>query len=155
MRTYEAPTEAPPDVAWRLLARPAEWRRWSPHVRGAWGLGEPEVEPGELGAARLLGVVPIPARITGKRARRRWAWRVGMVVEMVHRVEPRPDGGATVAVDVIAPAALERPLALAYGPLIDFSLRRLARAAEADFSAAPTAATGAGTPSPPAAPGRP
>ena len=73
---------------------------------------------------------------------------------MVHRVEPRPDGGATVAVDVIAPAALERPLALAYGPLIDFSLRRLARAAEA-VSAAPTAATGAGTPSPPAVPGRP
>ena len=80
-----------------------------------------------MGAARLLGVVPVPARIVGKRAGRSWAWRVGFgLVEMVHRVEPRPEGGATVAVDLIAPAPLERSLALAYGPLIELSLRRLA-----------------------------
>jgi hypothetical protein len=131
MRTFTATTSAPPEAAWPLLARPDCWARWSPHVRGAWRLGAPEVRRGAVGAARLLGVVPVPARIVGKRAGRSWAWRVGFgLVEMVHRVEARPEGGATVAVDLIAPAPLERSLALAYGPLIELSLRRLAREAE-------------------------
>ena len=73
--------------------------------------------------------MPVPARIVGKRDGRSWTWRVG-AVEMVHRVEPRADGGATVAVDLIAPGPLEPALALAYGPLIDVSLRRLAQEAE-------------------------
>lgn len=131
MRTFSAATSAPPQVAWDLIARPGDWGRWSPHVRGAWGLGTPEVARGAAGAARLLGVVPVPARITGKRTGRSWSWRVGFgVVEMVHRVEARPGGGATVSIDLIAPGPLERALALAYGPLIDVSLRRLAHAAE-------------------------
>jgi len=135
MRTFTAETAAPPAAAWRLLARPEDWARWSPHVRGAWGLGSPEVRTGATGAARLLGVVPVPARVTGKRPGRTWSWRVGFgAVEMVHRVEPRAGGGAIVAVDLIAPGPLEGTLARAYGPLIGFSLRRLARAAERDAS---------------------
>jgi polyketide cyclase/dehydrase/lipid transport protein len=129
MRTFTASTSAPPEVAWRLLARPADWGRWSPHVRGAWGLGDPEVRRGACGAARLLGVVPVPARVTGKRDGRSWSWRVGAVV-MTHRVERRAGGGATVAIDLTAPGPLERAVALAYGPLLDVSLRRLAREAE-------------------------
>jgi hypothetical protein len=35
-------------------------------VRGAWGLGSPEVREGAFGFARLLGVIPVPARITAK-----------------------------------------------------------------------------------------
>jgi hypothetical protein len=131
MRTFSAATVAPPDVVWDLVARPDAWGRWSPHVRGAWGLGAPEVRDGAMGAARLLGVLPVPARVTGKRAGRSWTWRVGLgLVEMVHRVEPRPGGGTTVSIDLIAPGALESVVALGYGPLIDVSLRRLARAAE-------------------------
>jgi Polyketide cyclase / dehydrase and lipid transport len=131
MRTFTAATAASPEAAWRLLASPSSWPRWSPHVRGAWNLGTPEVRRGAVGAARLLGVVPVPARIVGKRAGRSWTWRVGLgLVEMVHRVEPRPDGGATVAVDIIAPGPVERALAAAYGPLIELSLRRLAAQAE-------------------------
>jgi hypothetical protein len=133
MRTFEAPSAAPPEDAWRLLARPADWPRWAPHVRGAWGLGAPEVRKGAVGAARLLGVIPVPARIVGKRDGRSWTWRVGAgLVEMVHRVDARPGGGSTVAVDIIAPAPLDRALAIAYGPVIERSLRRLARAAEQD-----------------------
>lgn len=128
MRTFSARTSAPPDVAWRLLSRPAEWPLWSPHVRGAWNLGAPEVREGAAGAARLLGVVPVPARITAV-GERSWTWRVG-VVEMVHRVTARAGGGAVVAIDLSAPAAVEPALALAYGPLIDVSLHRLAQAAE-------------------------
>ena len=77
----------------------------------------------------VLGVVPVPARVTGKRAGRSWTWRVGPV-EMVHRVEPGADGGATVAIDLSAPGPLEPAIALAYGPLIEVSLHRLAQEAE-------------------------
>ena len=63
MLTYTARTSASPERAWALMARPWLWSRWAPHLRGAWGLGEPEVRPGARGAARLLGVVPVPARI--------------------------------------------------------------------------------------------
>lgn len=60
MRTWTAESKASPGAAWTLLARPEAWSAWAPHVRGAWGLGEPEVRERALGAARLLGVVPIP-----------------------------------------------------------------------------------------------
>ena len=128
MKTWAVETSAGPATAWRLLARPSEWAAWSPHVRGAWGLGAPEVEPGALGAARLFGAIPVPARITAKDAGRAYTWRVG-VVELSHRVEPRP-GGATVAIDLAAPGPLEPVLCAAYGPVIAWSLRRLAAAAE-------------------------
>ena len=129
VRTFSATSAAPPAAAWRLLARPGEWATWAPHVRGAWGLGDPEVREGARGAARLLGAVPVPARVVAKRDGRSWTWRLGLV-EMVHRVEPLADGGCEVAVDVIAPAPLERALAAAYGPVIAATLRRLARRAE-------------------------
>ena len=129
MKTYAVQTRADPAVAWALLARPAEWAAWSPHVRGAWGLGAPEVELGARGAARLFGAVPVPARITAKDPGRAYTWRVGVLV-LAHRVEPRP-GGATVAIDLSAPGPLEAVLAAAYGPVIAWSLRRLAAVAEA------------------------
>src|SRR3954447_831979 len=131
MRTWTADSQGSPDKAWARLARPEHWGDWAPHVRGAWALGAPEVRDGAMGAARLFGVLPVPARVSGKRAGRAWTWRVGLgLVEMVHRVESRPGGGTTVSIDLIAPGALEAALALAYGPLIDVSLRRLARVAE-------------------------
>jgi hypothetical protein len=128
MRTFSVYSSAPPATAWALLARPERWPEWAPHVRGAWGLGAPEVRDGALGAARLFGALPVPARIVAKRAGRSWTWRVGPV-EMVHRVEART-GGCEVAVDVIAPAPLERALAIAYGPVIAATLRRLAEVAQ-------------------------
>jgi len=130
MRTWTAESTAPPEAAWRLLARPDAWSRWAPHVRGAWGLGAPEVELGAVGAARLAGVLPVPARIVGKRPGRSWTWRVGLgLVEMVHRVEPSPGGGSVVAIDVLAPPPIERALAATYGPVIQATLERLARRA--------------------------
>jgi hypothetical protein len=128
MRTFSVHSSAPPETAWALLARPGRWPEWAPHVRGAWGLGTPEVRKGALGAARLFGALPVPARIVAKRPGRSWTWRVGPV-EMVHRVDPRA-GGCEVAIDVIAPAPLERALAAAYGPVIAVTLRRLAEVAQ-------------------------
>ena len=129
MLTYSARSSASPEAAWALIARPARWSEWAPHLRGAWGLGEPEVRVGALGAARLLGAVPVPARIIAKRTGRAWTWRVGPVV-MVHRVEPR-SAGSEIAVDLKAARPVEALLAVTYGPVVAALVRRLARVAEA------------------------
>jgi len=132
MRTWTEDSAGSPDLAWTLLSRPREWSTWAPHVRGAWGLGE-EVAAGSVGAVRLLGVVPVPVRITAVNPSpptRAWSWRVGVAVEMEHRVEPRAGGGCTVALDLRAPAPAEAALAAAYGPVISLTLRRLARVIE-------------------------
>ena len=128
MLTYEAACSAPARVAWPYLARPALWPAWAPHLRGAWGLGAPEVEVGARGAVRLLGVVPIPARIVAKDPESSWTWRVGPAT-LVHRVEPSAGGGSTVAIDLEAPAPLEAALGVTYGPVIRLLLRNLARVA--------------------------
>jgi polyketide cyclase/dehydrase/lipid transport protein len=127
MRTWTADSAASSRAAWALLARPEDWAEWAPHIRGAWGLGSPEVREGSFGAARLLGVIPVPARITAKRAGESWTWRVGPV-ELVHRVSER-EGGCTVAIDLRA-GVLEPAVAATYGPVIQLMLNRLARAAE-------------------------
>ena len=131
MLTYEARSAADPDTAWALMAEPRRWHEWAPHLRGAWGLGEPEVEPGRSGAARLLGVVPVPATIVAKdttSAERWWTWRVGPAT-LVHRVGPSPGGGSVVAVDIRAAAPVEAALRVTYGPVVALLVRNLARAA--------------------------
>jgi hypothetical protein len=125
--TCQAESPASPAEAWELLARPDRWHEWAPHVRGAWGLGEPEVEEGRRGYARLLGVLPVPARITEVREGSSWSWQVGPA-RMAHRVE-EAGGGCLVAVDIEAPAPLEAALRALYGPLVDLLLARLAEKA--------------------------
>ena len=125
MRRWSSDSTAPPPAAWRMIASPARWTEWAPHVRGAWGLGAPEVEDGARGAAKLLGVVPVPARITAVDPGRSWTWKVAETVTLVHRVEPRP-GGCTVSTELVAPAPLEAALAATYGPVIGWTMQRLA-----------------------------
>jgi hypothetical protein len=122
---YRVHSDAAAVDLWPLLARPDRWPEWAPHVRGAWRLGSPEVERGARGAARLLGVVPVPATIVRKRAGRSWAWRVGPV-EMDHRLVPQRRG-TTVEVTVKAPPPLELALKAAYGPVMKLALARLAK----------------------------
>jgi hypothetical protein len=97
-------------------------------VRGAWGLGSPEVRAGARGFARLLGVVPVPARITAKEPGRSWTWSVGPVT-LAHRVEAR-EGGCVVAVDIESAPPFEPLLRAGYGPLVGVLVRRLAAVAE-------------------------
>jgi hypothetical protein len=88
------------------------------------------VRLGARGAARLFGAIPVPAVVVAKRRGRSWTWRVGPV-EIVHRARPGPGGrGSVVAVDLVAPRALERVLALSYGPVVALLVRNLARVAE-------------------------
>jgi len=119
---------ATPERVWELVARPDRWTEWAPHVRDPEGLGAPEVRAGNRGSVRLLGLVPVNARITAKRDGRLWTWRVGPVT-LRHRVEPAP-GGAEASIELIAPALLEPALRVTYGPAIALLLRNLARVAE-------------------------
>lgn len=121
---YAADSSADPAEAWSLMAEPRRWAEWAPHVRGAWGLGEPEVEKGEVGAAKLMGVVPVPAKITGKQQGRSWTWHVGPMV-LAHTVHPTPVG-CRVSTTLSAPGPLEPALALTYGPVIQLMMHRLA-----------------------------
>ncbi len=129
MLCYEARSAAKPATAWSLVAEPARWHEWSPHVRGAWGLGVPEVRRGARGAARLLGVVPVPARITAVAEGRSWTWGVG-VAELDHRVDPDGSGGSIIGVDIRAAPAVEAVLRVTYGPVVAVLVRNLARVAE-------------------------
>ena len=128
MLRYAATTRASPAEAWSLMARPERWHEWAPHLRGAWGLGAPEVQAGARGAARLLGFVPVPATVVAKDPARAWTWRVGPVT-LVHRVEPRGDQ-AGVVVELSAPAPLEALLRVSYGPVVTILVDNLARVAE-------------------------
>jgi hypothetical protein len=112
------------------MSRPANWAAWAPHMRGFWSwppVGDGELATGAWGAARVLGVVPVPVLVTGKQPGRQWTWQFGLT-RITHRVERRA-GGCRVAVDLSAPGPLEPVLAAAMGPVFALSLRRLARVA--------------------------
>jgi hypothetical protein len=143
MLRYERRTSAPADVVWALVARPGEWSRWAPHLRGADGLGAPEVTLGARGSARLLGVLGVPARITAKRRGSLWSWRVGPFT-VRHRVSAVA-GGTLVAMELDAPAPLEPALRLTYGPVVALLLRNLVRVAEQESRAGVDPPEAAGT----------
>jgi Polyketide cyclase / dehydrase and lipid transport len=125
--TYSQPVDAPPERVWQLVARPERWASWAPHLRGASGLGAPEVRLGAHGSVRLLGALPVPARITAKQAGRHWDWKVGPVT-IRHRVDAGAHG-TIVSIDLAAPGPLEAALRVTYGPVIALLLRNLARVA--------------------------
>jgi hypothetical protein len=122
-RTVTAESPASPEEAWSLLARPSRWPEWAPHIRGAWGLGDPEVQEGRLGAVRLMGVVPVPAYVTAVDPGRSWTWRVGPLT-LIHSVDP-VGGGSRVSMTLDGPA----PIVLTYAPVVGALTRRLARVA--------------------------
>ncbi len=135
MLRYEAHTDAGPDTAWTLVACPTRWPEWSPLVGGAWGLGWPQVREGSIGAVRLFGVVPVPARISRVNPGESWACQIGLVT-IDHLVEPLPDDeGSIVAIAIDAPAPFEAALARTWGPVAGGLVGRLARAAEATAAA--------------------
>lgn len=129
MIEYTHKAQARSQIAWAFFARPGLWHHWAPHVRGAWGLGEPEVRPYSRGVVRLAGIVPVPAQITTKRPGVSWSWKVGPY-EMEHRVKPIGERACELALSVDAPGPLERAFALTYGRTIEPLLGRLASVSE-------------------------
>jgi hypothetical protein len=132
---YEATSVAPPAAVWSLLARPDRWHEWAPHVRGADGLGEPEVRAGASGTVSLLGA-PVPARVVEVIRGRMWRWRVGPVA-IAHEVLPEP-AGSRIAFELEAPGPLALPLRLTYGPITGLIARNLARVAGKEAACAPS-----------------
>jgi hypothetical protein len=130
MLSYAATTTAPADTVWRLLAEPAQWHRWAPHVRAGRGLGDPEVQAGCRGTVRVWPALPVPVAITGKADGEWWDWRVAGV-DMRHAVR-RGAGGCEAVIEIRAPGPLERVIALSYGPVVGALLRNLVRVAERD-----------------------
>lgn len=124
MLVYAATSAGSPQLAWRLIAEPDRWHEWAPHIRGARGLGRPEVEAGRSGFVRLLSGVRVPARITGKQPGQWWDWRVGLV-DMRHGVEAS-EGGCRVRVELRATPVVELALRATYGPLTCLMVRNLA-----------------------------
>lgn len=71
-------------------ARPDQWSRWSPYVRGAEGLGTPEVQEGSRGTVLLAGGLRLPAEILEVIPGRSWTWRVGGIVIEHLVLHPHP-----------------------------------------------------------------
>ncbi|MBA2241235.1 MAG: SRPBCC family protein [Solirubrobacterales bacterium] len=130
---FEAPCEAPREELWSLLARPDRWREWAPHVRGASGLGSPEVTEGKRGRASLIGFEIVPATVLGVVPGRSWTWRVGPL-ELTHAVEPAPSGCLSV-IEVHSRGLAGRLAAAAYAPAVWALNRNLARVAARSSSA--------------------
>lgn len=127
MLSYTAASLSPPPSAWRLLAEPARWKRWAPHIRGAWGLGEVEVQPGRRGVVLLAPRIPVPVRIIAKQPGRWWEWQVGPL-QMRHAVHRERDG-CRIEVTLRGPGPAELAAHAAYGPIIWLTVNNLARVA--------------------------
>jgi len=128
VRSVAANLDISPERAWELYARPDAWSRWAPHIRGAWGVTGPsgEVRANARGLVWLLGVAPIPVRITWVDRGQSWSWKIGPV-EMDHIVEPRDGGGCRVALVFRGGAMLERLAVALYGAPAHLFLRNMGR----------------------------
>ena len=129
MLCYQERSAAPAEMVWPLLAEPAQWSRWAPHIRGARGLGHPEVQPSRRGFVMLGGAAPVLVRITAKSPGRSWDWQVGLV-NMSHQVTPLKTG-SELRIEINAPRVIEAGLRITYGPLVQLLLRNCARVAAA------------------------
>lgn len=130
-RTLECAASA--KTLWALIARPEQWSRWSPYVRGAEGLGPTEVEEGAQGHVVLRGGLRLPVEVTEVEPGRSWTWQVGGII-VSHVVESVP-GGSRLSMPVRPAGGLWKPAALAYAPLVGLIARRIVRIAESDDAA--------------------
>lgn len=128
MISYSAVSPEPSQTIWPLLAEPARWRRWAPHLLRTAGLGEPEVQAGRRGVVILAPGVLVPVRIVGKVPGQEWSWTVGPV-RLRHAVMAKAEHGSVVRVEVVAPRPLEVAIRATYGPLIRVFLANLVRVA--------------------------
>jgi uncharacterized protein YndB with AHSA1/START domain len=123
---YATEVAAAPDHVWPLLAQPARWPAWAPHLRGARGLGDPEVEAGRRGTVTLAPGIPIPVRILSLTPGEAWTWQAGPM-RLTHALRPIDDARSEVRIELRAPLLLEAALGATYGPVIRLMLANLAR----------------------------
>jgi hypothetical protein len=140
-------SEAPVEAVWALLATPAWWPVWAPHIRRVSGPHRAEAPPPDLETGQHLLVhgpwpVALRAEITHLELDRRWDFVVRVPgpwrVRNAHLVERAGTGSRiTVHLALEGPVAgaLTRTVLAAYLPLAVYSLRRLARLADSDHRA--------------------
>ena len=117
-------------TVWELISRPDRWSEWSLYVRGAEGLGDPEVKAGAKGRVIVAGGLKVPAEILEVEPGRSWSWKVGGVI-VDHVVEP--DGhGSRLSMPVRSAGPAWAPVALAYAPIVDLFTSRIVAIAEAE-----------------------
>lgn len=126
---------APPERVWDLIARPGRWPEWSLYVRGAEGLGDPEVEAGAKGRVILAGGIKVPAEIIAVKPGRSWSWKVGGII-VDHQVEATSQG-SRLSMPVEAARSAWSPLALVYAPVVDLFTSRIVKVAEREPKGAP------------------
>jgi hypothetical protein len=97
-------------------------------VRGAEGLGSPEVVAGASGHVVLRGGIRLPAQITEVEPGRSWSWEVGGL--RVRHAVRTADGGSLIEHTVGGVAGIWSVAALAYAPIVGLIARNIARVAE-------------------------
>lgn len=127
-KTSAIESEVPAERLWAMVARPDRWHEWSPYVRGAEGLGSPEVEAGSTGRVILRGGISLPAEVTEVIPGRSWAWRVGGI-EVDHVVTPTGDG-SRLAMEVGSTGGPWSIAARLYAPVVGLIARRIVAVAE-------------------------
>jgi uncharacterized protein YndB with AHSA1/START domain len=128
MRVRSVESSASPERVWALIARPGRWSEWSPHVRGAEGLGSPTVRAGARGSVVLRGGMRTAARVTDVVPGESWTWEVGGLT-VRHSVRPTA-GGCRIEHEVTGSSRAWSAVAVAYAPIIGLIARNIARVAE-------------------------
>jgi hypothetical protein len=128
VRSVAADLDISPERAWNLYSHPAAWPAWAPHLRGASGLTGHggEVRAGARGLVWVLGVVPLPVKVTWVDRGNSWSWKVGPV-EMDHVVESRENGGCRVALVFHGSSLVEQLCLALYGGPAHLFLRNMGR----------------------------
>ncbi len=134
MPIHSVRCSAPADRVWELIARPDLWSEWSPHVRGAEGLGSPEVSEGARGSVVLRGGLRLGAEITEVTPGSSWSWRAAGL-DIHHRVAPS-GSGSRLEFEVASRGGPRSALALAYAPVVGLIAKNIARVAERRAAAA-------------------
>lgn len=147
-----ARSAAPGPVLWRLLADPRHWAAWAPHIAAVTTLDPgPDAGPVRVGQrlrVRSVAGPRVDAVVTLVDPGRRWDFRVALPgpwrLTSRHDVRTHADGSeALVALWIEGPAGTAGlPALLAYRPLAQVAVRRLARLAAQQAHAAAGASTG-------------
>lgn len=137
---------APADRVWQLMAQPACWPSWAPHMAHvsdpAGGAADELREGQRLQIHSLLPRVGVEARVTEVHPPVSWTMRARLpvlgVVESSHvlSIHDAPDVTLTVMLRAHGPAVVMRPLLTAYRPIATFAVHRLLHLATAEDAGA-------------------
>lgn len=101
-----------PEDAWDLLVDTHRWADWSPLVTSV-ETTDRRIGSETTGQVRLVGGLWVPFEITGYALEdRRWAWRIGRVPSIDHRVDTLDDDRCRIAFELPAAAAGYVPVCL-------------------------------------------